>query len=75
MIAAWADAGAPKGDPADLPPPREFLDANEWELGAAAARRKVGRIRVPADFGSSGARRIDSGAYDPAGKDRRRSLI
>ena len=34
LIAAWVDAGAPEGDPADLPPPVEFLGANEWEIGA-----------------------------------------
>ena len=28
-VAAWADAGAPLGDPADLPPPPVFT-ANEW---------------------------------------------
>ena len=32
-IATWVDNGAPEGDPADLPPPREFLDADEWEIG------------------------------------------
>jgi len=25
IIAAWADSGAPEGDPRDLPPPREYL--------------------------------------------------
>ncbi len=33
MIAAWVDNGAPEGDPADLPPPLEFLAADEWEIG------------------------------------------
>ena len=32
-IAAWADSGAPQGDPADLPPPVAFIDVNEWEIG------------------------------------------
>ena len=32
-IAAGVDAGAPRGNPADAPPPREFLDANEWRMG------------------------------------------
>ncbi len=32
-IAAWVDAGAPEGNPADAPPPREFLAANEWRMG------------------------------------------
>ncbi|MYI74619.1 MAG: hypothetical protein F4057_04660, partial [Acidobacteria bacterium] len=34
LIATWADNGAPEGNPADLPPPVEFLGANEWEIGA-----------------------------------------
>ena len=32
-IAVWVDAGAPRGDPADAPPPREFLAANAWRMG------------------------------------------
>ncbi len=32
-IAAWADHGAPRGDPADLPPPLAFIDVNDWEIG------------------------------------------
>ena len=32
MIAAWADNGAPEGDPADLPPAREFDDSGEWTI-------------------------------------------
>ena len=32
-IARWADAGAPRGDPADLPPPVAFIDVDEWEIG------------------------------------------
>ena len=33
LIAAWADNGAPEGDPADLPPPVAFIDVDEWEIG------------------------------------------
>ena len=33
MIAEWADSGAPRGDPADMPPPLEWADANIWEIG------------------------------------------
>ena len=32
-IAAWADNGAPRGDPADMPPPMAFIDVDEWEIG------------------------------------------
>ena len=30
-LAAWAEAGAPEGDPADTPPPPKFPD--DWALG------------------------------------------
>jgi hypothetical protein len=33
LFAAWADNGAPEGDPADLPPARVFASAVEWTLG------------------------------------------
>ena len=33
MIGEWADSGAPRGDPADMPPPLEWADANIWEIG------------------------------------------
>ena len=32
-IAAWADSGAPKGNPADMPPPVVFADASVWKIG------------------------------------------
>ena len=32
-IAAWADAGAPQGDPADLPPPLPLAASGQWTLG------------------------------------------
>jgi len=32
-IAKWADGGAPKGDPADMPPPKRFLDFDTWNIG------------------------------------------
>ena len=32
-IAWWADNGAPRGNPGDLPPPLEFTGANEWHIG------------------------------------------
>ena len=31
-IAAWVDNGAPEGDPADMPPLREFDDYGEWAI-------------------------------------------
>ena len=32
IIGAWVDAGAPQGNPADLPPPIEFPAGAEWQL-------------------------------------------
>ncbi len=32
MIAAWADGGAPEGNPADLPPPIELATGGAWQL-------------------------------------------
>ena len=32
-IANWADSGAPRGNPADMPPPVKFADAKDWQLG------------------------------------------
>ena len=31
LISRWVEAGAPEGDPADLPPPREFTAG--WQIG------------------------------------------
>lgn len=32
LIQAWADNGAPEGDPADLPPMREFAEEDGWTI-------------------------------------------
>ena len=32
-IAAWVDGGAPRGNPADMPPPRKFEDSDKWHIG------------------------------------------
>lgn len=32
-IGRWVDAGAPLGNPADMPPPRQFEDLNAWRIG------------------------------------------
>src|SRR5438034_6866728 len=34
MIGRWVDNGAPQGNPADLPPARQFDDPNTWAIGA-----------------------------------------
>jgi hypothetical protein len=32
-ITAWADNGAPQGNPADMPPPKQFPPVGAWSLG------------------------------------------
>ena len=32
-IAAWVDGGAPRGDPADMPPPIEWPAGDQWSIG------------------------------------------
>src|SRR5213594_4559506 len=31
-IVKWVDAGAPKGDPKDMPPPKQWPDESKWQL-------------------------------------------
>jgi hypothetical protein len=31
-IVKWADSGAPRGNPADMPKPREFAGASDWQF-------------------------------------------
>ena len=33
IVAEWVDSGAPRGNPADMPPPVDFPDASEWQIG------------------------------------------
>jgi hypothetical protein len=32
-VAKWADSGAPRGNDADMPPPREWSDTTKWTIG------------------------------------------
>src|SRR3954463_3324722 len=32
-IVKWADAGALRGNAADMPPPRQFADSDKWAIG------------------------------------------
>ena len=32
-VAKWADSGAPRGNPADMPPARKWDDTNAWRIG------------------------------------------
>jgi hypothetical protein len=45
-IAKWADSGAPRGNPADAPPPRKWEDANTWTIGTPDLIVKLPEITV-----------------------------
>jgi hypothetical protein len=47
-IQAWADNGAPLGDPADMPPPRDFAQAGDWALGQPDLVLQSREMTVPA---------------------------
>ncbi len=44
-IAKWVDAGAPRGNPADLAPLRQFAGDSEWQLHARHRHQVPDRIR------------------------------
>ena len=47
-ITKWADGGAPRGNPADMPPVRQFADTNEWQIGKPDLVIKFPAYTVPA---------------------------
>jgi hypothetical protein len=52
-IGKWVDAGAPRGNPADAPPPRQFATGADWSFGTpdlvvSSPVRKIGAVE--ADF-------------------------
>jgi len=44
-IVRWVDAGAPQGNPADMPPPRTFQSEADWFIGEPDLR-----VTTPNDF-------------------------
>ena len=47
-IAKWADSGAPRGNPADMPPPQDFDErrhVDDWRTGSGSASRRRSRSR------------------------------
>lgn len=47
-IAKWANAGAPRGNPADLPKPLNFDESDNWTIGEPDLVVKSKEITVPA---------------------------
>ena len=48
-IAKWADSGAPRGNPADMPPPRTWQAANTWTIGTPDLIVKLPSLTVKAN--------------------------
>jgi hypothetical protein len=48
-VAAWVDNGAPRGDPSDMPPAREFADAAVWQIGKPDLVIRYPAMPVPAE--------------------------
>lgn len=47
-IVKWVDSGAPQGNPADMPPPKEFAASNDWQIGTPDLIIKFPTSVVPA---------------------------
>ena len=47
-VAKWADSGAPRGNPADMPPPRDFETTDKWTIGEPDIVLRSKDVTVPA---------------------------
>ena len=47
-IAQWVDAGAPQGDPAQMPSPLDFDNSNRWTIGEPDLVLRGPEVTVPA---------------------------
>jgi hypothetical protein len=47
-LAKWADSGAPRGNPADMPKPLDFDTSDKWTIGEPDLILKSKDVRVPA---------------------------
>jgi mono/diheme cytochrome c family protein len=48
-IGRWVEAGAPRGNPADMPAPRKWADANAWQIATPDLILKSKEIVVKGD--------------------------
>jgi mono/diheme cytochrome c family protein len=48
-IAKWADSGAPRGNPADMPPPKSFASQDTWNIGTPDLIVKTKEVVVKAN--------------------------
>ena len=75
IIARWVDDGAPRGNPSDMPPPREFGSMNEWHIGdpdwiVEIPEPFVVEAEAPRLVGEPpGGLRLDRGSLGQGGRD------
>ena len=48
-LAKWADSGAPRGNPADMPPARVYADRTSWAIGTPDLIIKTKELTVKGD--------------------------
>ena len=53
-VVAWVDQGAPLGDPAEMPPPPELVDAEDWSLRNTLGAPDVVVPSTPIDVPANG---------------------
>ena len=46
-IAKWVDSGAPRGNPADMPPPLHFESTDKWTIGEPDLVLRSAEVTVP----------------------------
>src|SRR6266567_3873405 len=49
MIAKWADSGAPRGNPSDMPPAKVYADRSAWAIGTPDLIIKTKELTVKGD--------------------------
>jgi mono/diheme cytochrome c family protein len=53
-VVAWVDQGSPLGDPADMPPPPNLLDTEDWSLAAQFGPPDIVVPSTPIDVPANG---------------------
>jgi len=53
-VVAWVDQGAPLGDPADMPPPPDLVDTDDWSFGQTLGEPDIVVASTPIDVPANG---------------------
>ena len=63
MIAGWVDAGAPRGNPEDMPPLPQYGSADDWQIGEPDL--VVQYPQLPGACGGAGPVRLPARVFRP----------